>query len=379
MTGGLSLFAAYAGDAVPFAALDGFEAEDHFEAFQVFEGSCRAILSSKPALRQALETPPPLLAICEAALANPPRSGKEARQFFESFFTPYRVRAAAEKTAGFVTAYYEPVAEGSLTKDDGFSAPILARPDDLITLPQGESLAGAGGPFQAARQRAQELVPYFNRAEIEAGGLGAKAQPLVWLRDKAEVFFIQVQGSARVSLHGGAQQIRLVYAGRNGHPYTSIGKIFIEEQKVSPEKAGLAGLKAWIREQGQGPGEAGAELMLRNKSYIFFALSDVLDAQEGPIGGQGVSLTPFRSIALDRSIWPYGLPMWINADIPWSSPLPRPFRRLMIGQDTGSAIVGPARGDLFFGSGDAAAAQAGAIRHQAEFTVLLPRDQNGAS
>ncbi len=363
-------------DAVPFAALEGFEAEDYQEAFRTFLASCKAIVQNEPALRPAADpAPASLKAICHKALAEPPSGPHEARQFFETFFEPHRVRPKTASGAGFVTAYYEPIVEGALAPDPEFTAPILGRPDNLVSLQQSESLAGPGGPFQAARLTPQGLEAYPDRAAIEAGGLERHAKPLVWLRDKVEVFFIQVQGSGRVRLRDGSE-IRLTYAGRNGHPYTSIGRILVEEHNIAPENAGLVGLKHWIRTQGQGPGEPGAALMLRNKSYVFFALTDVLRPEEGPIGGQGVCLTRLRSVALDRAIWPYGLPMWIDAGIPWQTSEPAPFRRLMIGQDTGSAIVGAARGDLFFGSGDAAGALAGAIRHKAEFTVFLPRDPN---
>jgi membrane-bound lytic murein transglycosylase A len=213
---------------------------------------------------------------------------------------------------------------------------------------------------------------------IERGALGDRLFPLVWLRDKVETFFIHVQGSARVKLRDGSE-LRLTYAGRNGHPYTSIGRVLIEQEKIPPEEAGMAGLKQWIRAKGQNPGEPGEALMLRNKSYIFFSASDVLHRQEGPIGGQGISLAPLRSMAVDRGIWAYGLPMWIEAEIPWRCSSVEKFRRLLIAQDTGSAIVGSARGDLFFGSGDGAGALAGALRHPAAFTVLLPRNANQLS
>ena len=166
---------------------------------------------------------------------------------------------------------------------------------------------------------------------------------------------------------------RLVYAGRNGLPYTSIGKVLVEKLHVPPAEMGLARLKAWIRDHGQGSGEAGTLLMQANRSYIFFAFDETLPAAAGPIGGSGVSLTTLRSLAVDRTRWAYGLPMYVDADLPWQSETPSPFRRLMIAQDTGSAIVGAARADIFFGTGDAAARQAGAIRHPGTLYVLWPQ------
>ncbi len=134
----------------------------------------------------------------------------------------------------------------------------------------------------------------------------------------------------------------------------------------------LASLKAWLRAAGPGEGEAGLSLMRRNGSFVFFRLVEDFDPALGPIAGAGVALTPLRSIAVDRSLWSYGLPFWIEAELPGADGAPGPFRRLMIAQDTGSAIVGPARADIFFGGGDKAGARAGAIRHPGEFTVLLP-------
>ena len=185
---------------------------------------------------------------------------------------------------------------------------------------------------------------------------------------------IQVQGSARVRL-GDGRLLRLVYAGRNGRPYSSIGRILIECGAIRPEDMSLAALKGWVRAQGQKPGEAGAALLRRNESYVFFRLEQAPEAESGPIGGAGLSLTPLRSLAIDRDIHPYGTPVWIDAEIPWRSAAPTPFRRLMIAQDTGSAIIGPARADIYFGSGDAAGARAADVRHAGEFVVFLPVEE----
>ncbi len=359
-------------EALSFAALEGFAEEDHEAAFRTFALSCQAIVEKSPSLRPALEPPQALTAVCRKALTEPPKDAAAARRFFETYFKPYRVSPGAASGSGFVTGYYEPVVEGSLTQDANFSVPVFGRPADLVTLNQGESIEGPEGRHQAARKGPRGLEPYPDRAAIEAGALGDQARPIVWLKDKVEVFFVQVQGSARVRLTDGSER-RLIYAGRNGHSYRSIGRILIEEHNIAPQQADMEGLKQWIRAQGQGPGEAGAALMSRNKSYVFFSVAEAKGTASGPIGGQGLPLTPFRSIALDRAIWPYGLPMWIETEIPWRAPVPTPFRRLMIGQDTGSAMTGAARGDLFFGSGDAAGLRAGTIAHSATFTVLLPQ------
>ena len=183
---------------------------------------------------------------------------------------------------------------------------------------------------------------------------------------------IQVQGSGLVELTDG-RRLRLIYDGRNGRPYTSIGRGLIEAGEIREAEMSLARLKGWLRAAGVRPGERGRAWMQRNASYIFFRLAPDEPPGGGPIGGAGLPLTPLRSIAVDSNLWPYGLPFWIEARLPWRGAQPEPFGRLMIAQDTGSAILGAARADLFFGSGDEAGLRAGSIRHDADFRVLLPR------
>ena len=286
------------------------------------------------------------------ALRQEVREPAQARRFFERHFRPCHVSASAGvRNAGFLTGYYEPIVDGSLTRSRDFTTPVLARPDNLT-----------------------DFAPYPDRAAIEAGALERRSAAIVWLRDRVEVFLAQVQGSARVRLADGSL-LRLAYAGRNGHPYTSIGRVLIDTGEIAEADMSLATLKQWIRTHGQNPGDAGAVLMHRNKSYVFFSLHAECEPACGPIGGQGISLTALRSIAVDRTIWTYGLPFWIAADLPWRSSSPSPFRRLMIAQDTGSAIEGPARADIFFGSGDDAGARAGDIRHAGDVVVLLPAEE----
>ena len=202
----------------------------------------------------------------------------------------------------------------------------------------------------------------------------AAAKAIVWLRDAVEVFFIQVQGSGRVVLPDGSQ-LRLIYDGRNGRPYTSIGRLAIQRGAIGEGEMSLARLKAYLRESGVSQGQPGRALMQENQSYIFFRAEPMGQADEGPIGGAGRPLQALRAIAVDRSLWAYGTPFLIRGEIPWRSAAPEPFARPMIALDTGSAILGPARADLYFGSGDEAGARAGDIRHKAEFIALLPRGE----
>ena len=340
-----------------FEDLAGFGEDDHLAAFRVFVQSCACIAEKTPPLRKGAAVSAALEAIAQAALHQEVLNAAQARRFFEAHFRPFRVFAKfpAADNEGFLTGYYEPIVEGSLTPSRDFTAPVLARPENLDC-----------------------LAPYPARAEIEAGAIEGHTAPLVWLRDRVEVFLVQVQGSARVRLADG-KVLRLVYAGRNGQPYTSIGQSLIEDGEIAEANMSLAALKDWIRAHGQNQGDAGLALMQRNKSYVFFALQEENDPAVGPAGGQGTGLTALRSIAIDRAIWPYGLPFWITADLPWQRSTLSPFRRLMIAQDTGSAILGPARADIFFGSGDDAGARAGDIRHAGGVAVLLPAGEDRTS
>ncbi len=329
---------------VSFEAVPGFASDDHAAALRTFRATCSSIVAGAAPLRSALPAPAGLRAACQAALAlGTAADATTARQFFETHFTPRRLPDA------FLTGYYEPVVEGSLTPTAQFATPLLARPPGAST------------------------ATFPDRAAIEAGALGEQALPLVYVADPVEAFFIHVQGSARIHLPDGSLR-RLAYAGRNGQPYTSIGRVLVETLGIPPAAMGLTQLKAWIRAHGQKPGEEGAALMARNRSFIFFAFDATLSPEAGPVGGAGVSLTPLRSLAMDRTLWPYGLPVAIDALLPWKGEAATPFQRLMVAQDTGAAIRGPARGDIFFGSGPDAAARAGALRHPGTLFILWPRE-----
>jgi membrane-bound lytic murein transglycosylase A len=212
------------------------------------------------------------------------------------------------------------------------------------------------------------LTPFPDRAAIEDGALADQGLECVWLPDSVELFFAQVQGSARLLMTDG-RRMRLTYAGRNGHPYRSIGKIVVEEGHIPLEALSLETLKHWLKSH---PVEA-RRIMRMNTSYVFFALEEERDPASGPIGAAGTALVPRRSIAVDRTLWSYGLPFFVAADLPHPSGTPEPFAALTVAQDTGTAIVGPARIDLFFGSGAEAGTRAGLLRHPGTLTVFVPR------
>lgn len=337
-----------------FGDLAGFDTDDLLAAFHVFHTSCAAIADQTLPLRPAVLPSAGLRKIALEALARPAQTLDEARHFFQTHFLPYLIeRPGSGEPNAFFTGYYEPLVAGSLTQTPDFSAPILARPDNL-----------------------DALSPYPVRAKIEAGAIATHTRPLVWLKDPIEAFMVQVQGSARVRLVDG-RMLRLVYAGRNGAPYVSIGRLLIERGEIRAADMSLIALKHWIRAHGQGPGEPGFALMQCNPSYVFFDLQEESDPKCGPIGGQRFGLTALRSIAIDRNLWPYGQPFWIDAELPCAESSSAQLRRLMIAQDTGSAIRGAARADIFFGSGDDAGTRAGDIRHKGYMAVLLPAMEEG--
>jgi membrane-bound lytic murein transglycosylase A len=348
-------------ESLDFESLAGWSDDDHQAAFCAFERSARAIAAGQTSPRTAQAAAPELIATARAALCG--AATADARRFFETRFRPFRV--VPENGRGFLTGYYEPCVAASRVETEAFRWPILARPPDLVTFGLDPAPADFPKDLTCARRLSDGLlVPYDDRAQIEA----ERRDPIVWVRDAVEAFLIQVQGSAQVEFPD-RSRARLAYDGRNGLPYTSIGKILIEAGEIAESDMSLANLKAWLRRDSA----RGLDVMRRNRSFIFFQLVDDFDPDLGPVAGAGVPLTPLRSIAIDRTTWAYGLPFWIDAELPWMDETPRPFRRLMIAQDTGSAIVGAARGDLFFGSGDKAGARAGAIRHPAELVVLLPQ------
>lgn len=360
--------AAGAADLKPltFADLTGWPDDDHAAALRAFRRSCAALGEGTSALRPALAAEAGLREACRAALAEPDAAPERARRFFETRFSPFEI--VPQTGSGFLTGYYEPEFQGSRERTDAFTVPLLDRPDDLVTIPQGETLPGIDPTLQAARRTRQGYEPYPDRAAIEDGALGLEARPVAWLREPAEAFILHVQGSARIRLTDGAV-MRVSYAGRNGRPYTSIGRLLVQSGVMDLETMTLERLMGWLREH---PDEARA-LMRRNKSYIFFREAAGLGPEDGPIGGAGIPLVPGRSLAVDRTLWSYGLPFWLEGRLPVSLTRSEPLNRLMIAHDTGSAIVGPARGDFFVGSGPAAGTQAGLLRHATRFVVLRPR------
>jgi len=287
-----------------------------------------------------------------------------ARAFFEAYYTPHRVARGPEP--GLVTGYYEPEVHGARARGGRFQVPVYGRPADLVPITPDLERARYNDRLTSMRQSEDGLVPYYTRAEIEGGALSGRGLELLYLDDAVELFFMQVQGSGLVRLAEGGS-VRLTYAGKNGHPYTSIGRLLVERGALASGAASMQGVKAWLRADT----ERGQRLMAENKSYVFFRALSVEEGRDGPLGAQGVALTPGRSLAVDAAYHALGTPVFVTAP-ELMPPDGSAFRRLMIAQDVGSAIRGPERGDIFWGSGEAAGAIAGITKQGARFIVLLP-------
>ncbi|MFE0016559.1 murein transglycosylase A [Mesorhizobium sp. NPDC059054] len=301
----------------------------------------------------------------EAARTAAPANGVEARKFFERHFAPAHV--SPDKDAGLVTGFYEPVVEASPVRSERYRWPLLSRPADLIDIDDANRPAGMDAYLAFARQTMEGPVEYHDRAAIERGALAGQGLEIAWFADKVDVFFIHVQGAARLDMTDG-RQLRVTYAAKSGQRFTGPGRILVDTGEIPLEKVTMQSIRAWFKAN---PDRVD-EILWQNRSFIFFRLAAVEDPELGPIAAAKVPLSAGRSMAVDRLLHTFGTPFYI--DSPTLTAFDdKPFRRLMIAQDTGSAITGSARGDLFAGSGDAAGEIAGVVRNVADFYALVPR------
>ena len=296
-----------------------------------------------------------------AALAGVEPGYAFLREYLEIWFVPFAVGAAE----GLFTGYYEPELKGARTKSASYSVPLYRRPADLVTVDLADFRPDLHTETLVGRIAGGRLQPYHTRAEIDAGVLAGEGLELLWLADPIDAFFLQVQGSGRVNLANGGS-VRVGYAASNGHPHTAIGRILVERGELAKEAATMQTVRQWLRDH---PDQATA-LMQANARYIFFREVE----GDGPIGTLGVALTPGRSLAIDASLLPLGAPFWLDTSYPPGTPeAGRPLRRLMVAQDTGGAIKGAVRGDIYWGSGEAALQYAGPMKQPGRYYLLLPK------
>ncbi|SON53548.1 Membrane-bound lytic murein transglycosylase A precursor [Hartmannibacter diazotrophicus] len=354
---------------IGFSDLEGWAGDDHGAAFSAFRLSAEKILASPPSTKGLGLSGDALVGPAEAALRQ--GSGTDAdtaRRFFEHWFVPHRIRPA--EGGGFVTGYFEPEVEGSRHRSERFPTPLYARPIGLAEIPSGADRGSVPKDVTWALATPDGLAEMPDRGAIQAGALDGRGLELVYVKSLVEAFFIHVQGSARIRLAEGGS-MRVGFAGKTGHPYFPVGKVLIERGLFQPHEVTADVLRHWLDTHP----EDVPEVLARNRSFIFFAEIATTDPDLGPVAAAGVQLTPGRSLAVDRNLMTFHMPIWLSLDIPLDG-ISRgtAVERLMIAQDTGSAIVGPARGDIFFGTGEAAWRQAAPVRHAADFTVLVPRD-----
>ena len=329
--------------------LPGWRDDEHGEALAAFQLSCTKLqrLDADFQYGKAMLKAPASewQRICAEAATIPTTDHIGARSFFERQFTAFKAGYQGN-FKGLFTGYYEPLMRGSRTRSEEYNVPVLAPPADLVS--------GQTYPL--------------TRTDIESGALKDQGLEVLWLSSPVDKFFTQVQGSGRVLLDTG-ETVALRYAGKNNQPYTAIGKVLVERGALNAGEVTAPAIREWLLTH---PSEAG-EVMRQNASYVFFSVQP--DVGSGPVGAQNVPLTPQRSLAVDASYFPLGIPLFLSTTLP-DTPMsdPQPYQRLMIAQDKGSAIEGAVRGDIFFGFGELAEALAGHMQSEGEFVVLVPDD-----
>tara|TARA_R110000751_G_scaffold107645_8_gene204006 strand:+ start:93814 stop:94917 length:1104 start_codon:yes stop_codon:yes gene_type:complete len=295
-----------------------------------------------------------------------PNNAADARAFFESHFQPVVVTPDGD-TSGFVTGFYEPEIDVSPVQTGAFQYPFYARPGDLVKIDPADRPASMDPAFAFGRRTGNAIVEFADRRLIDQGALSGKGLEIAWAASKVDVFFAHIQGSARLHYADGTVH-RITYAAKTGHPFTAIGRILIDLGEQQSGQVTMQSLRRWLHDNPQRVDE----ILWHNRSYIFFRRADVEDLDRGPVAAAKVPLIAGRSLAVDRLIHTFATPIYVQADS-LTHLGNGPFRRLMLAQDTGSAIVGPARGDIFTGSGQEAGNLAGAIKHQARFFLLVPK------
>ena len=359
---------------VSWAALDGWAGDDHAAAFAAFLAGCRALNGDGQPGREAALITDALKAVCARAVAAVPLAQAGAREFFEHNFQPLRISRLGESD-GFLTGYYEPIIEGSRVPTREFTAPLYRRPPNLVV--SGRRKLGDVFPSKGVkvgrRVGRRKIVPYYDRGEIEDGALDGWRLEICWLRSPLDVLFAQIEGSARIRLEDGSI-LRVNYDSHNGWSYTPVGRVLVDRKILTKDEVSMQRIRDWM----EANADAAKEVRRQNRSYVFFRITDLATEDEA-IGAQGVPLVPGRSIAIDRALHAYGTPFFIAAELPIANKKAgTKFRRLMLAQDTGSAIVGPARADIYFGAGDEAARIAGRIKNPGQFVMLIPRELDPA-
>ncbi|MDE2336498.1 MAG: MltA domain-containing protein [Alphaproteobacteria bacterium] len=359
-----------------FAALPGWNADDQSKAAVALQRSCGQMMLKPPAaafdVGGRTGTMAEWQAVCTALAAAPPQDGAAARKFFEAHFTPY-VMSGNAGTQGLFTGYYEPTLHGSTRRHGKYIVPIYGRPENLVTVDLGVFNPALKGEHIVGRvDKGKALVPYYDRAAIDRGALKGVGETIVWVNNAVDAFFLHIQGSGRIVMSDG-KVLRVGYAAQNGLPYVAIGRAMVERGYLDKSNVSMQSIRAWL----EGHPKQAAQVMDINESYIFFRkLGRATGPLDGPLGAEGVPLVPRRSLAVDHSLIPYGVPVWIDAANPSGGD---DLQRLMVAQDTGGAITGAVRGDFFWGAGKEATEMAGLMDSKGRAWMLLPKPEEKPS
>ena len=351
---------------VDYADLEDWDLDEHGKAVPALRKSCDLLLRRGPREKvgpsgiggyvQDWHDP------CAAIESVDERDHNQAKEFFELWFTPFLVSSQGREE-GLFTGYYEPAIQGSLERSDEFPVPIYGKPPSLISINLGEFDSNLAGEKISGHLVGEKFKPFATRGEIEAGALDGRDLELFWVKDPIALFFLHIQGSGRVTLPDG-RSIRVGYHAQNGHPYRSIGRELVLRGHLVREDVTMQSIKRWLEENP----EQQSNIFNQNKSFIFFRVI----TGDGPIGAQNVALTPQRSLAVDLRHMPLGAPFWIDTNAPQPTGGDTKLRRLMVAQDTGGAIRGVVRGDIFWGGDMVAAEIAGRMKHPGRYYILLP-------
>lgn len=354
---------------VSFAQLPGWDKAALKKSVLTFQTSCRAFIKQDP--ERVVGTDHITLQVkdwqpaCQAALKLNPDDEQEARNFFQEWFTPIEFYDS-KSVRGLFTGYYMPLLKGSYTKTDEYSVPLYQVPKNLVTIDLGLFLPNGKGHKITGRVVGHKVLPFYTREQINKGAIKKTAKVLVWVKSPVDRLFLEIQGSGIIEFEDG-KQIYVGYDGQNGAPYTAIAGVLIKQGVMTRDNASMQGIKRYLEAH---PKKMDA-VINQNKSFIFFRKLNL----DGALGSQGVALTPGYSMAIDKEWIPMGAPLWLNTTRPDSKnpDSNKPMQRLMIAQDTGGAIKGKVRGDVFWGGGDRATLIAGHMKNEGHYWLLIPR------
>lgn len=343
---------------VGFDALAGWSAEQTQEVMPVLRQECHRLAQLPPetSLGGAVSLPYGRLASDWSGACSALETATDARTFLQTWFQPYLV-----ETSAFYTGYFEPQIDASLTQGGAYQTPLYRRPDDLVRAKatNGEMVTGrwVNGQFQ----------PYYDRAAIDGGALAGRGLEIAWVKNPVDLFFLQIQGSGRLTLPDG-RQIRVGYDGRNGQPYVPIGRVLVQENELASNAVSMDSIRNWLTAH---PDRI-RDILERNPNYVFFRTVSTSLAQ-GPSGAFGIPLTAGRSLAVDRSLIPFATPVWVETRLPDAKGVVGDWKHLAFAQDIGTDIKGAGRADLFTGWGTFAQYVAGNLHEKGQMTILLPR------